>query len=106
MPKRKKAPPAVPTDEEILAYDNVPIAVAARYIGMSENSLRLALREERARYLGFAVMGMGHLVYNISPGGLVRYKRNGGEIIPFEHLQDVLVKTIVDEVERRMPFDQ
>lgn len=93
----------VPTDEEILSFDNVPVAVAARYIGMSEASLRLALREERARHLGFAVMGEGKLVYNISPGGLVRYKRQGGEIIPFEHLQDVLVDKVIQEVNRRLP---
>nr|DAG38972.1 MAG TPA: hypothetical protein [Caudoviricetes sp.] len=104
--KRIYERPPAPTDEEVLSYDNVPIAVAARYIGMPEASLRLALREERARHLGFAVQGTGHLIYNISPGGLVRYKRQGGEIIPFEHLQDVLVSTIIKEVERRIPAAQ
>lgn len=89
--KRIYERPPAPTDEEILSYDNVPIAVAARYIGTPEATLRLALREERVPIIGFAVQGTGHLIYNISPGGLVRYKRQGGEIIPFEHGLDILV---------------
>lgn len=36
------------TDEEIMAYDNVPIDVAARYIGWSSPTIYRALREERA----------------------------------------------------------
>ena len=103
MPKNKKI---VPTDEEILAYDCVPIPVAARYIGMTDATLRLALREERARHLGFAVEGNRHMIYNISPGGLVRYKREGGTIIPLEHVQEVLAKMVVSEVRRRLPPDQ
>ena len=42
------------TDEEIMAYDNVPIDVAARYIGWSSPTIYRALREERAPF-GFAV---------------------------------------------------
>ena len=34
------------TDEEIMAYDNVPIDVAARYIGWSSPTIYRALREE------------------------------------------------------------
>lgn len=96
----------VPTDEEILSYDCVPVQVAARYIGMTESSLRLALREERARHLGFAVEGDSHMIYNISPGGLVKYKREGGTILPLEHVQDVLVGMVVNEVRRRLPAPQ
>lgn len=103
---RKKATPSTPTEEEILSYDNVPIDVAARYIGMTEQSLRLALREERARHLGFAVEGNSHMIYNISPGGLIRYKKEGGSIIPFEHVQEVLAKVVVEEVMRRLPAAQ
>lgn len=33
------------TDEEIMAYDNVPIDVAARYIGWSSPTIYRALRE-------------------------------------------------------------
>lgn len=103
---RNKTKPSTPTEEEILSYDNVPIAVAARYIGMPEQALRLALREERARHLGFAVEGNSHMSFNISPGGLVRYKKEGGSIIPFEHIQEVLTKVVVDEVMRRLPAVQ
>lgn len=64
------------TDEEIMAYDNVPIDVAARYIGWSSPTIYRALREERAPF-GFAVCSgeAGTWTYNISPGLLVKYKR-------------------------------
>jgi hypothetical protein len=35
-------------DEEILCYDNVPVAVAAAYIGMGKTSLRYALQDRWA----------------------------------------------------------
>ena len=64
------------TDEEIMAYDNVPIDVAARYIGWSSPTIYRALREERAPF-GFAVCSeeTGTWTYNISTGLLVKYKR-------------------------------
>ena len=57
------------TDEEIMAYDNVPIDVAARYIGWSSPTIYRALREERAPF-GLAVCSeeTGTWTYNISPG--------------------------------------
>ena len=64
-----------PTDEEILAFDNVPVEVAARYLDWTEQTLRLALREGRATF-GIAVKDRA-LTYKISPGGLVKYKREG-----------------------------
>ena len=42
----KKATKRPLTDEEIMAYDNVPIDVAARYIGWSSPTIYRALREE------------------------------------------------------------
>ena len=50
------------TDEEIMAYDNVPIDVAARYIGWSSPTIYRALREERAPF-GFAVCSGESLRY-------------------------------------------
>ena len=39
----KKATKRPLTDEEIMAYDNVPIDVAARYIGWSSPTIYLSL---------------------------------------------------------------
>ena len=80
-PRTRERPP-VPTDEEILAYDNVPVAVAARYLDWPENTVRLALREGRASF-GIAVRDNG-LTYKISPGGLIRYKREGIPCFDYE----------------------
>ena len=75
MRPRTRARPPIPTDAEILAYDNVPVDVAARYLDWPEQTVRLALREGRATF-GIAVKDKA-LTYKISPGGLVKYKREG-----------------------------
>lgn len=41
---RKNARPAAP-DEEILKYDNVPVEIAAAYIGIGAQSLRYAMQD-------------------------------------------------------------
>jgi len=69
------------TDEEILGYDNVPVAIAAAYIGMGKTSLRYALQDGRCPF-GFSAerenpnrnAGASY-AYNISPGMLVAYKK-------------------------------
>ncbi len=81
MPARPKTPRPVPSDEEILAYDSVPVDVAGRYIGMSMMTLYRALQEGKVPF-GFSVpndsaktySGVSY-AYNISPGLLVAYKR-------------------------------
>ncbi len=69
------------TDDEILAYDNVPVKVAARYIGWSTSTLYYAIQDGRAPF-GFASVNEDaktysgcSYAYNISPGLLVAYKR-------------------------------
>lgn len=64
------------SEEAVLAYDNVPVDVAANFIGWSTSTLYYALQEERAPF-GFAVQreGSSSWTYNISPGLLVKYKR-------------------------------
>jgi len=101
MPKRVTKNPA--TDEEVLSYDNVPIEVAARYLGICQDNVRLALREDRARQFGFATQGAGvRLAYHISPGGLVRYKREGGVIVPFESIEGLLADVVMKLVDEKM----
>ena len=84
MRPRTKARLPVPTDSEVLAYDNVPVDVAARYLDWTEQTVRLALREARAPF-GVAIPGDKHaLIYKISPGGLVKYKREGAPVMSYE----------------------
>ena len=65
-----------PTDEEILSYDNVPVQVAADYLGYGVVSLREALQQGKAPF-GYAVRSRedgGRWMPQISPGQLVAYK--------------------------------
>lgn len=69
-----------PTDEEIMSYTNVPVEVAAKYIGWSSCNVAYALQQERAPF-GMAAQtgenpetGFPKYTYNISPGLLVKYK--------------------------------
>lgn len=87
---------AVPTDSEVLSYDNVPVDVAAWCLDWPEQTVRLALREGRATF-GVAVQGEG-LTYKISPGGLVRYKREGVPCLSYETIQSMLRQVVADVV--------
>lgn len=83
MPKRSTIP--APTDSEILALDNVPVYLAAKYIGWSTPTIYRALQEGRAPF-GFAVECTGKWAYNISPGLIVKYKRGD---LPTYRLKEV-----------------
>jgi len=78
----------VPTDEEILSYDNVPVDVAARYLDWTEHAVRQALREGRGT-IGMAIRDEG-VTYKLSPGGLVRYKREGVPFFDYKTLQELI----------------
>jgi hypothetical protein len=65
----------MPTDQEILAMDNVPPRMAAKYLGAAALSVYYALQQKAAPY-GYAVKNPGgKYAYQISPGLLVAYKR-------------------------------
>lgn len=67
------------TDEAILEYDNVPVNVAAQYLGTSQQFIRILLQRERAP-IGTAVQMSGtKWTYHVSPGLLVEYK-NGKQL--------------------------
>lgn len=72
MPRKMTA--QTPTDEEIMGYNNVPVDVAAKYIGWSSCNIYRALQQERAPFGMAAQTGASTWTYNISPGLLVRYK--------------------------------
>lgn len=87
--------PDVPSDEEILSYDNVPVSVASRYLGWPEKTVRLALREGRTSF-GTAIRDNG-ITHKISPGGLVRYKREGFPCMDYE-----TIKYMIEDIVRRV----
>lgn len=92
----RKVTAQTPTDEEIMTYNNVPVVVAAKYIGWSACNLYWALQQERASF-GVAVKTSETTwTYNISPGALVKYKH--GEL-PAYRLNEV-IKLVADGVER------
>lgn len=90
MPKK-----TIPSEEEILAYDNVPVEKAAPFIGWSTTTIYRALQDQCVPF-GMAVKCEGHWAYNISPGALVKYKR--GELSACR-MKD-LEKQLGDAVER------
>lgn len=97
-----------PTEQDILGYNNVPLEVAAKYIGWSSSTITKALIQERAPF-GVAVQtgvneksGRPSYAYNISPGALIKYKN--GEL-PTWRLNEVLklaADGIEDILDRRM----
>ena len=83
----RKAIHSIPDEEEILRQDNVPVEMAARFIGWSAPTLYYALQEQRAPF-GIAVRSpKGGWTYNISPGLLVKYKRGD---LPTYRLNEVI----------------
>lgn len=94
MPRKMTA--QTPTDEDILAYNNVPVGVAAKYIGWSSCNVVRALQQERAPFGMAARTGENSWTYNISPGLLVKYKH--GELQAWR-LNEVL-KLAADGIEQ------
>ena len=78
-------------------HSNVPVELAARYIGWSSVTIYYALQDRRAPF-GFATQNpkTKTWTYNISPGLLVRYKR--GEL-PAYNLREAM-DIVADGVEQ------
>ncbi len=106
MPRPLTKPRVPITDEEILSYNNVPVKVAAEYIGSTPHALYYAIQDGRAPF-GFASVNEDaktysgrSYTYNISPGLLVAYKRgtlacpNPGEVmrVMLTAIQDMLAE--------------
>ena len=98
-PRTRERPP-IPTDNEILAYDNVPVDVAARYLDWPEQTVRLALREGRATF-GIAVKDKAR-TYKISPGGLVKYKREGVPCFDYETIVHMIRTAVASTIQSEM----
>ena len=76
------------TDADILAYDNVPVPIAAQYIGWNANKLYYALQDHQVPF-GFVAEREStaracgaRWAYNISPGLVGAYKRGTLVTIP------------------------
>lgn len=98
MPRKRQITEQI-SDDEIMRYSNVPVSVAARYVGCSSCTLHYALQDGRAPF-GFASCHENDdaktvWTYNISPGLLVAYKRGTMECVK---MQD-LVKLLTEELE-------
>ncbi len=86
-------------DEDILKYDNVPVNIAAQYLGVGQMYIRIGLRRNRLPF-GTAVQVSekedGQWTYHISPGLLVSYKTGKDVLKPLmENLKGV-VENILD----------
>ena len=84
------------TDADILAYDNVPVPIAAQYIGWNANKLYYALQDHQVPF-GFVAERESSAracgaswTYNISPGLLVAYKRGTLVTIPRGDLSAII----------------
>lgn len=92
MPRRSTLPR--PEEDEIRAWDNVPVELACRYIGWSSPTLYRALQEGRAPF-GFAVLCKGgSWAYNISPGLLIKYKQGELPTYRLREVQDLAAEGI------------
>ena len=92
------------TDEEIMQYDNVPVEVAAAYIGMGAGSLRYAMQDRDCPF-GFVCARVSdtaycgeRFTYNISPGLLIAYKRGTLQCMRTKDFERML-KDAVEELQ-------
>lgn len=88
MPKKNNDASEIPAlEREIWSKKNVPVALAAQYLGMSSDTIYAGLQEERIPF-GFGIYRKATetWTYHISPGALVKY-RNGE--LPAYRLKEV-----------------
>lgn len=87
MPKKVTVSKA-PTKTEIRRYQNVPVDVAAKYLGASPTTIMRALQDGRAPF-GFASKNpeKNYYTYQISPERLIRYQ--SGEL-PMYNINDIM----------------
>ena len=98
----------IPSDQEILALEIpstqpavVLVEPAARYLGSSTATLYEALQDERVPF-GWAVQHNSHWSYNISPGALVRYKREGLPMYRLKDVSEIICEDVNRLIDQRM----
>lgn len=78
-------------DNEILKYDNVPVLVAAKYLGVSPQYIRIGLQIQRLP-IGSAIQMSSIWSYQISPGLLVSYKTGKDYLKPLiDNIEKILI---------------
>lgn len=92
-----------PSEETVMSYANVPVNVAAPFVGWSTTTLYAALQQGRAPF-GFAVENeeKGSWAYNISPGGLIRYKRDGCPMIRLDELREFMADSAKEVLDAKV----
>ena len=104
----RKTTANTPTDEDIRSYNNVPIDVAARYIGWSSCNIVYALQQQMTPYGHAAQTGINEktgrptYTYNISPGLLIAYKRGDLEAWKLGKLLKMLRQEINEIIDQRL----
>lgn len=85
--------------EQILAYDNVPVVVASKYLGVAPMFIRMGLRNNRLPF-GSAVQTSGkedgQWSYQISPGALINWKE-GKSLQDWISENKTYLKTLLEE---------
>ena len=84
-----------PTEDMIRLYDNVPVSVAAAYLGGGPGIVQSALQQRLAPY-GYAIENRekGTWRYQISPGALVKFKRGELPVWPVSDMIDQIMDSI------------
>lgn len=100
MRPKTREDPAI-TDEDILAQDNVPVTMAAQYLGSSTATLYEALQDERVPF-GWAVQRNSRWAYHISPGGLVKYKHGELTMYKLKDVSDIICGDVSRLIDKRM----
>lgn len=78
------------TEADIRKYDNVPVDIAAEYLGIYAERLREALKKNQLPTVGVAVTN-GKSMFIISPGGLIAWK-TGKTPLHIGHVENLEVR--------------
>lgn len=85
--------------EQIQNYDNVPVTIASKYLGVSPQYIRIGLQRERLPF-GSAVQTSGkedgHWSYQISPSALINWKE-GKSLQDWISENKTYLKTLMEE---------
>ena len=99
----RKRTATAPDEAEILAHNNVPLTLAASYLGWSSVTLRYALQQQGAPF-GMAAQNpeTETWAYNISPGALIAYKHGDLEMYSLRGLVDIISSAVERELDTRL----
>lgn len=93
MKKREEA--LLPARTELLSFRNVPVSVAAVYLGVRQIDLKRALRDRRVTFGWASQAGeTGQWEYHISPGGLVSYQERGARAFDLPLMRSLLEEAV------------